>query len=218
MPPLNGYGLVEINAIVAYSFIDKLLGGDGSVPEEVRHFTDVELAIVRKIIDTMLLDLSDTWKTVLNVSFNPKEIQTNPAMVRIIPMKEVTVIITFSVKVADSSGLITICIPYANLEPIAFKLGNQQWHKYAAKQSEEIQAAHMNNFHNVPLDVTAILGKMDLPMEEVLALQAGDILDLGSKTSDPVTVRIASKDKYYANPGLLSKHKAVSILKEVEKE
>ncbi len=218
MAPLTGYGIIEVNAVIAYAIIDKMLGGDGTVPAQVRRFTDVELAIVRRLIDTLLTELTVAWKPILNIAFTPKEMRTNPSMVRIIPTKEICLIITFNVKILDTSGLITICLPYANMEPISFKLGSRQWRNYTAKQSEDVVTAHKRNFYRVKLQLSAILGRVRLPMEEVLALQPGDILDLGTKTRDPIILRVSNEDKFEVNPGLLGKYKAITIQKELIKE
>lgn len=218
MSPLNGFGLIEVNAIIAYSVIDRMLGGNGSPPKQVRPFTDVEISIIRKFIGNLLTDLQDTWKSVVNVSFSPREIQTNPAMVRIIPMREITLIITLGIKISDANGLITICIPYSNLEPISFKLGNQQWTKYTSKPSEDVLTAHKRNFYKVPLEVNAILGQIELGIEEIIALEVGDIIDLSKKTKDPIHLQIAGSNKFEANPGLLGKHKAAIIKNDIKKD
>lgn len=218
MHPLSGIGLIETNAVIAYAIINRMLGGNGAVPGAVRPFTDVEVAIVRKLVDTLLLDLEEAWKPIVNVSFTPKEIETNPAMVRIIPMKEVSLIITLNVKIADASGLLTVCIPYANLEPIAFKLGSPQWNKITGKQSEDVVSALEDSFKNMKVEARAILGTIEFGMSEVLALEVGDIIDLDQRTRDPIVLQIAGEDKFTVNPGLVGKHKAVSIHNEIKKE
>lgn len=218
MPPLSGYGIIEVNAVIAYSVINRMLGGDGSVPAQLRPFTDVELAILRRLIDCLLGEMCETWKSVINLNISPKEMYTNPSLVHTIPMKEVSIIITMNAKIADASGLITFCIPYGNLEPIAFKLGKKQWGKMSSKQSEDIQAAHRRNFLGLNLELKAILSKFEMNMSDVLSLEKGDILDTGQKTRDPIILRVGNQDKYEVNPGLLRQYKAVSIQKELIKE
>lgn len=218
MHPLSGFGLIEVNAVIAYSIIDRMLGGKGSVPSQVRPFTDVEIAIIRKFVDTLLENLQEAWKPIIKMTFSPKTIQTNPSMIRIIPMREITLIVTLNVKIANTNGLITICIPYSNLEPIAFKLGNQQWNKYTGKKSESIQAAQRKNFYRINLELSAILGTIDLNIEDVLSLQVGDIIDLGKKTKSPIKIQVAKKEKFEASPGLLGKYKAISIQNDIKKE
>lgn len=217
MPPLNGFGLIEANAIIAYSVIDRMLGGSGLRPEQVRPFTDVEMAIVQRFMESLLLDLQETWKSLISIRFNIHETKTNPALVRIIPMKEITLIITLNIKVVNASGLITICIPYSNLEPLAFKLGSQQWNEYT-KQSEEVLQAQKENFCKIPMELSAVLSKIDLTMEEVLALQVGDIVDLSHKTSCPISIKVGSSEKFEANVGLVGKHKAFVIQNEIQKD
>lgn len=217
MPPLNGFGLIEANAIIAYSVIDRMLGGSGLRPEQVRPFTDVEMAIVKRFMESLLYDLQETWKSLIAIRFNVHETKTNPALVRIIPMKEITLVITLNIKVVNASGLITICIPYSNLEPLAFKLGSQQWNEYT-KQSEEVLQTQKENFCKIPMELSAVLSKIDLSMEEVLALQVGDIVDLGHKTSCPISVKVGASEKFEANVGLVGKHKAFVIQNEIQKD
>ena len=54
MTPLNGYGLLEINAPIVYTIIDRMLGGTGEIPKIGRSFTDLELSIVHKFAGILL--------------------------------------------------------------------------------------------------------------------------------------------------------------------
>ncbi len=217
MRPLTGNGLLEINSALVYAFIDRMLGGNGTLPQSVRPFTDVELGIVRKLINISLVELGNAWRYILNISCTLQDLQTNPASVRSIPLREICVVITLKATIADTRGLITICIPYSNLEPLAPKLGNQQGHRYASKQSDDIRQAHRKNFGQVEVEVAALLGRLDIRVDDLISLQPGDILNLNHKTRDPIILRIAGEDKYYVNPGLIGKYKGVTIQKEIEK-
>lgn len=218
MPPLNGYGLLEINSAIVYSAIDRMLGGTGSVPSTTRTFTDLEISIMNKFIAIMLSELRSAWSYILSIGFNMQEVQTNPAFVRIIPMREACLIVTLKIKVAETSGLVTVCIPYANLEPISSKLGNQQWHRYTAKQSDHIREAHQRNFNSVEVDVSAVLGQTEISMADLLNLQVGDVLSLESRTRDPISLLVAGDEKFKVRPGLLGKYKGVTIQRSVTKE
>jgi flagellar motor switch protein FliM len=218
MLPLNGYGIIEINAALMYSMINRMLGGDVQVPDIGRSFTALEVAIVRKIVGVMLSELGNAWHFLININFTLKETQTNPTFVRIIPAEELCLVITLKVKIGDTSGLVTLCVPYSNLEPIASKLDGQQWQRYKAKQSDEVQEAHRRNFGKINIDLTAVLGEIEIPATDLLALQTGDVLDLGSRTRQPIRLRVAGVNKFEVNPGLIGRHKGVVIHKEISKE
>ncbi len=120
-------------------------------------------------------------------------------------------------RLPDATGVITICIPYTNLEPISRKLGGAQWGRYGAKQSDDVVRAHHENFKNLDFDVEALLGEINLTVSEVLALQEGDILDLGIRARLPLVMRVAGEEKFLVSPGLVGRYKGVKIQKAILK-
>ncbi|MCB1137048.1 MAG: hypothetical protein KDK78_12330, partial [Chlamydiia bacterium] len=82
MQPLSGFGILEVNAPLVYSMIDRMLGGDGEIPTIGRSFTELELAIIRKLMQIFLKELRFAWGYVLNLNFGLRDIQTNPSFVR----------------------------------------------------------------------------------------------------------------------------------------
>ncbi|SCA58684.1 Flagellar motor switch protein FliM [Chlamydiales bacterium SCGC AB-751-O23] len=219
MQPLSGIGLIETNPSISFPVIDRLLGGEGAAKEEARNFTEVETAIAKKFVDQLLTTLDSAWKYILNIHFSAQEVQTNPAFIRSVPQQEVCITITLNMTVnEDATGIITICIPYVNLDPIAAKLGTQQWGQYSIKQTEAIQQAHHRNFSKIELNLSAILGSTDLTLLEVLALEPGDIISLNQKAKNPIDIRIEGANKFKATPGIWGKFKGISITSEVKGE
>lgn len=216
MLPLNGYALIQVNSGVLYPVIDKMLGGDGeqSIPE--RAFTDLEISIVRKLFDLMLKELKGSWAYVMDLNMSIKDVQTNPSFVRVVSMRELCIIVTMHIRVEEAKGQMTICIPYVNLEPVASKLGNEQMaSRHSAKQSKELEEMLKASFNEVSLDVSGVLGTMELSMVELLGLQKGDILDIGKRTREPVDVLVAGTRKFQGSSGLVGKYKGILIQNKV---
>lgn len=219
MQPLNGYGVIEVNPCLVFTILDRMLGGEGNVPEIARSFTDIELSIARKVVNMLLKDLGEAWQQLLRINYALREVHANPAFIRSIPAREACLTAYLKTDIGAASGLITVCIPYVNLEPIAGKLKNEQFNsRYSTRQGPELKEAHTRNFHKIPLDLSAILGTIDLSMQDLLMLQPGDILEMRQKVRDPITLRVAGEDKFLINPGLRGKHKAVAIQSELAKE
>jgi len=216
MHPLSGYSVVEVNSVIVYSIINKMLGGEGQDDEIKRPFTDLELSISKKFFKVLLQELSNAWASILTITFSVKAFQTNPMGVRSIPTREACLVVTLKMTIGEKKGLTTIAIPYVSLEPISGKLRNEQWNnRFHAKQPEEISTAHQRNFNAMEMEVSAILGTLPLSIEEVLLLQKGDILDLEQKVHDPIELRVGNTAKFMATPGLVAKYKGVIIKEEV---
>jgi len=219
MQPLHGCAVIEIDSPVAYAAIDYMLGGDGTVPNIARSFTDLELAVMKKILQTLLKGFSSSWNSVIHINSGIKEIITNPALIRAIPLREICVTANLKITVGNTSGLINICVPYVNLEPITSKLSNKQWDsKHSIQQTEEVKKAHRKNFTSIPIDIVAQLGSIYLTMEELLVLQPEDILDLGQRIRQPIPIFLANNKAFEATPGLVGRQKGFRIYKELIKE
>lgn len=216
MQPLGGYGIMEINSAVLYAIVNRMLGGALNVPIIGRAFTELELAIVRRFVKLLLSEMDLAWRFVLNMDCHLKDIQTNPAFVRVISKQENCLIITLKLKLADTTGLLSFCIPYSNLEPIANKLDNDRWQKYKVQQTDEERVAHQRNMGQVEVDLKAVLGSIELSIDDLLALQVGDVVNLECKTTNPVALRVAGVNKFAVNPGLVGRYKGVRIHKEIK--
>ncbi len=69
---------------------------------------------------------------------------------------------------------------------------------------------HMD-IEELPFNVTAKIGKAEIPMSAYLGLQVGDILLLDQKVGEPFTIEVGEKACFSAHPGLSETRKAVKI-------
>jgi flagellar motor switch protein FliM len=162
--------------------------------------------------------MSESWNHILTIAFGIKEVQTKPAFIRVIPSREACITARIKIMVGETSGMMTICLPIVTLEPIAGKLRNDQHNRFQSKQSDGIAQAHRRNFNSLTVDVAALLGSMEVSMEDLLRLQVGDILDIGCRAKEPIEVRVAGEPKFLASPGLVGRHRGISIQSEIKKE
>ena len=212
MLPLHGYGLLQIDSEVMFPLIEKMLGGPGQELQIDRSFTDLELAITKKILELFLMKLRAAWSYVMDLSLQLKEIQTNSSFVRVVSLREMCIVANMSISAGGANGSMSVCLPYVNLEPIASKLSNETMsNRHSAKQTEGVKANHERNFKEVSMDVTAILGSMELTMAQLLFLKSGDILNLNQRIGSPVDLLVGDQVKFKANPGLMGRYRGVSV-------
>lgn len=216
MHPLSGCAVMEVNAVLLYTLIDKMLGGGGTQNAVKRPFTDLELSISKKFFKLFLKELGSAWTSLVAITFSVKDLFTNPSSVRAIPQKETCLVVRMKMSVGQQKGLVTIAVPALSLEPVSGKLKSEQWNtRSRIKQPEDIVAAHQKNFQNVEMPVSAILGQLQLSVDELLQLQKGDILDLGQKVHEKINITVGGTPKFRGLPGLIGKYKGVIIREEV---
>jgi flagellar motor switch protein FliM len=67
---------------------------------------------------------------------------------------------------------------------------------------------------NVDVNVVAEIGKIQLPVRDVLSLRKGDVIRLYNvRVGDPMTLNIGNKKKFLCRPGVIGKKIAVQIVK-----
>ena len=213
MSPLKGNVIFEINPNIAFSIIDRLFGGEGTVINKIRTLTDIEETIIRKVITKSLDNLQEAWRHVVNTEPRLEVIETNPQFTQIVPPNDMVVIVTLQTQIGQVEGLINICIPYLVLEPIMSKLTTTFWvassiAKQAHPEQVDILEKKIKKTY-VPLAVE--LGTINLSVREFLRLNINDVLKLDTTVGSELKVIVGRKAKFLCHPGTANKKVAVQI-------
>ncbi|MCM8710950.1 flagellar motor switch protein FliM [Clostridium sp. SYSU_GA19001] len=219
MPPLSGSILFETNPQFVFQIIDVLLGGSGTGKYKMREFTDIDKNIIRHINKGLIGNLKLAWEDVLEVQTEIEGIETNPALNQTMAPTEPVALITFSVDMNKSSTYINICIPYLSIEKVLDKLVVQYWFQ---ENNEEVlhesREKLKNRLNVVKVEVTAVLGKTNITIDDFLKLSAGDVITLDNKSSSPVKLLVEDKPYYYGKPGIIGKNLGIEILDIIDKD
>ena len=219
MRPLKGNAILELNPNVIFSIIDRLFGGPGLPPAKTRSLTDIEEAIIKRVINKTLECFSEAWKQVVAIEPKLEIIESNPQFTQIVPPNDMVVIITLHVKIGQAEGLVNICIPYLVLEPIMSKLTTTYW--VASSVARQALPEHINAIQSklekafIPLLVE--LGRTTVTVQELLGLVVNDVLQLESKIEDDLNVIVGQRKKFKGKPGL-SGHKVALQITQVISE
>ena len=61
VPPLEGNILMEVNPNIAYSMLDRLMGGVGASPSKVDNLTEIETKIMMNLFERSFDNLREAW-------------------------------------------------------------------------------------------------------------------------------------------------------------
>ncbi|MDR2601059.1 MAG: flagellar motor switch protein FliM [Spirochaetaceae bacterium] len=224
MDPLKGNAILEIDPTITFSIIDRLFGGTGEGTKTQHELTDIEQSVMEGIIIRILGNMREAWAQVIDLRPRLGQIDTNPQFAQIVPPTEMVVLVTLETKVGEIEGMMNFCIPYLTIEPIIGKLSAQFWYA-TARQGANIENLNIlkDKLVTVDVNVVAEIGKINIPVRDVLALQAGDMIRLNTvKVTDPFTVSIGGgkknpgKTKFLCKPGVVGKKMAVQIIQQIE--
>ncbi len=212
MEPLRGFGLMVIESRLVFSFVDNFFGGTGASDIDAlgRDFSAIEIRMTKKVVQNALEDWERAWKSVHPVACTYVRSEVNPQFAAIVPPTDVVLVIVFDIEMENSSGTVTICIPYSMIEPIINKLK-------ANFQSEqmEVDQGWVNRLRGelmqTEVEMVAELGQVQMTPRDLLGLQEGNVLMLGKDVSDPLYIRTEGTAKFRGYSGVSRGMKAVQI-------
>lgn len=214
MEPLPGRCLVQFDMNVLLAAIDRLLGGMGRPikVDEDREMTDIEHKLITSLLHHFESGMREAWAALLDVKPAVAAISTRNQVQQIALPTDAAVMVVFEIRLQDVAGMMSICLPYELLKPVAAKLTPQAWIT-AGGSNGGGQAREMVEYQveRVPVTLTALLGSADLTVRDLVGLQVGDVLVLDAVVSDEVSVAVEDEVKYLAWPGLLRNRRAVKV-------
>jgi flagellar motor switch protein FliM len=194
MHPLDGLGALELNPAIAFSMVDRLLGGTGTTPPPNRALTEIEQNVVDTVIKLMLENLSETWKPITDVQFRIQGRETRPQMLQVTGPNEVVILLVFDIRIGETRGMLNVCIPASAIEAVGEKFA-QGWHRTRRQPTPEEEKWLYVNLGRLPIPVTALL-ETTLTAREVLALRKGDVIALGHSASQPINVHVGDVPRF----------------------
>ncbi|WP_353095300.1 flagellar motor switch protein FliM [Tissierella praeacuta] len=216
--PLNGQILIDISPNIIYTIIDRLLGGDGVEKQEIRAFTEIELSLLKSMMEKIVIDIKEAWSNVVELKPVLEKIETNPQFAQIVPPNETIALITMNIEIGAIEGMMNVCIPYILLEPILDKLNTKFWFTTSTKEhsNEELRAIRERMLQTI-VPLVAELGSTKISVRDILNLQIGDAIKLEDSKNNMVPIRIGSNIKFKGEIGVSNKKMAIKIV-EVLKE
>lgn len=217
--PLAGSIILEMAPPVAFALIDRILGGKGLPMERMREFTEVEVAIIERIIIQILNLMREPWENVVELKPRLEKIETNAQFAQIVSSNEMVALITLGARIGEIEGMINICIPHMVVEPIVSKLSTKFWFSSVEKESsKETKDAIEQRIEYTKVPVRAILGKTMIQVAEFIGLQLGDVIPLDSNVNGNLEVLVGDLLKFRGSPGVKKNKVAIKITDVLRRE
>ena len=218
MEPLEGKILMEVNPNIAYSMMDRLLGGKGNSDVQPDSLTEIETTIMTQMFEKAVVNIQEAWSTIVKIDPMLDELEVNPQFLQMVSPNETVVVVSFNTQIGDISGMINICIPHIVLEPIIPKLSAHYWMESATKERDpEKYAILSKHMEKVELEAKVILGQSNITVNELLQLSTEDVISLNQKIQDPLTLEVNGEPKMHVQVGTVHKKIAVQVIDHIER-
>ena len=210
--PLKGSIMAKMSAKLAYAIIDRVLGGEGNQLQEEREFTEIEVALMQRIVSRMAEMMREPWENVYSIHPRLDKLETIVQFAEIIEPNEMVALITLNVQLGELTDMINICIPHMVIEPVMHKISTKQW--FSVRREEK-----MDNYKDkleekltkLAVPVKAILGTSVIKVDEFVDLQVGDVIKLDNDVHGTLKILIGDIYKFDGKPGINRSRNSILI-------
>lgn len=195
---------------LAACVVDRMLGaGSQARSEAPGGLTDVEVAILRRGISSLVEPLSSTWLDLSGASLGLKEIESSPVSVQLAPPSEPTLVIQIAMTVADLESRLLLLLPHRSVEPVLRRVSRAD--EDGMPDDGRAEQAVRNAMQAVEVELRAEVGAVEMPLAAVQALRPGDLVRLERRAEAGVLLRAGDVAAYVAAPGRNGRCRAVQV-------
>lgn len=216
LKPYDGNLIIDSSPNLVFLLVDLLFGGTGSPPSRNGMITHMESKFMRKLVEGMLEEFKSTWERI--IPFHPKieEEGTNPSIVGSPSDLENAMMVVYELTLGKGSEThhpLSFCYNSKLLKSLVAILGQRKvGEEREVFPEEEDQTQKLReNLGPVEIPVEAKLGEAHLTVRDMINLQAGDIICLGSHIDDDLIVEVKGRPKFLARPGIYRGRTAVVV-------
>lgn len=216
---LRGSALMVIESKLAYALVDSFFGGADRPYTKIdgKEFTQIELSIVRKVVELAINDLENAWASVEKIDCSFVRTEVNPQFVGIVPPTDVVIASTFDVELENATGTISIVVPYATIEPIKQKL--QSGFQVESDQTDKKLWTSIirEQLLETDIEIKVNLGQTEIMLKDLMSMKVGDVIPLDQDATGEIDVQLENVKKFKGYYGIHHGTVAVQVTREIEK-
>jgi flagellar motor switch protein FliM len=200
---------------MAFAAMDRVLGGPGRIPADRHEPTPLESDLIARVVGNLPQALVEGWAHLQALDVSITETAQTPILLRLAAPTEVVAVLTYEVRFAGQTAPMTICYPYATLEPVLPRLAATMWYsqrRQAAQGASSVRDLLEAELRAVEIPVSAAFRAVDIPVEALSELQPGDVIRFDEHFDEPVLINISDQAQAWAIPGRVGDRIALRLV------
>lgn len=216
LDPIPGLALLHIPLPVMMTIIDRLLGGTGNGTMPNRPLTDIELGLAHNLVLRMLRELAMAFESLAPIKPFLAHQESNPQFTQIASANDTVVVLSFDMVVSGNSGTLSLCIPFAQIQPILEgAAGGFTRSGRSDIDADAVGKALRESIDATRLPVTVRFNEVELLAGDIVELQPGDIVPLAHGIDEPLFVTVGNVARFQAQPGRRGRRMACVVVDEL---
>ncbi len=212
---MSSTGLLVFAPNLLQLFFDLLMGGSGTeheVPDQLvgRSFTPTERHLIRHLLGLVNHSLRAAWADIVPLGIRMVRAEMDPRHAAIFSPSERVVELRVDVTWGEVRGDVRFIVPMAALKPFEKRLSRTAVTNPSpadAGWSESIR----DRLDEVDVTITAVLGRAEMTVRDLLRLEVGDIVRLDRDPEAALDVLIEGVAKYAGIAAVRQGNMAVTL-------
>ena len=208
--------MLELSTSFGYMLIDRLMGGSGELFSPDRDYTEIEISLLKMVIQNITRYLQDVWSSFFPIKTELRNVETNGRFIQAFSPQDVVVIITFDIDEEFYRGTANICMPTENLEDLISSF-TMKYNRSAKQQDEEKERFKrqqiLTSIKESEINLEAHLDDCVMSLGDISQLQVNDVISLNKKISEDISVEVEGIPFFRARLGELNSQKALKIIR-----
>jgi flagellar motor switch protein FliM len=210
--PFKGNIIMGLSADCLLVCIERMCGRTGAIKVKERKLTELEVGVSSKIVKRILEEYRKAWEHIAEFKPVVESVQSDPNLVRIVKPTEKIVLICCEVQLENVKCLLAVCFSSFVFEALAEKLILHGPPSGAQDQQMPVSITQMHSaLWDLPLDISAVLGRTTIETSQIVSLKQGDIIQLKKRPGVDMTVYLGSQELFAAKLALKNKRKVAVI-------
>ena len=213
MEELRGPMLLTLGPKFISTLTASFYGGSIYQPDQKRtEFTNTEERVIELVHEGLSECLSVAWTDLMPITLSHQGREVNPQFASFVDGSELVIICAFLIQLPNGESVnMDVVYPLQTLKPIATQLRSRMQSDTNDDVSWRERMEHA--ILNIPLNVTAFLGKPVMSMGQLIRLQTGDVVPI--QVNEGIELRVEDNPIFLADIGEVSGQAAVSLTKRI---
>ena len=210
--PLRGICIIEVSPRLAFTFVDRLMGGPGHTSSLNRDLTEIEVALLDQVVEIIISEWCVHWAGLIELRPSILGHENSGRFLTASQASSTMLSVSLEARVGDCVEQIKLGIPFPILEPILHKL-NAELDAAAVltTTTPPVSPRWKKDYDEVSVPLSAEWIRLRLSARELTRLKVGDILQWDVETAGRVMLRLARRPKFEGRLGTRGKKWAVEI-------
>ena len=187
---------MQLELSAAFPIIDLLLGGAGR-PGPQRDLTAIEEQILEDVVRIICRELSKAWQPI-GLGFEFEERQLPQSFPRFMPPNELTLALSFELRIAESQGSLQLVFPAMVADTLLRKLAREWSYHKKPRGTDESSRRLMRHLGNCRFAVDLALPTRGVAASRLVELEAGSVLRFNYPVEETAEVRVAGQPVFSA--------------------